>query len=138
MFKLNSDTMFYDYADGQAILINHQTGLYYGASSLASEVLERLLAGKSLAKIAKAVKALPGCPDDIDAKLDAFVNQLKKKQILLDSETKDGGDEPMDEAVLVDGFALTLEEFNEIQDLILADPIHDVDPTQGWPKLKED
>ena len=137
MYKLNSDSMYYDYADGLAILINHQTGTYYATNSLASEVLDRLLAGKSIGKIAEAVKKLPGCPGDIDDKLNEFVNLLKGKQIILDDETKSGGDEPMNKSVLSDGFALEIEEFDEIQDLILADPIHDVDPTQGWPVLKE-
>ena len=45
MYKLNEEKMFYDMADGQAIVINFTTGMYYGTSSLGSAVLDSLLSG---------------------------------------------------------------------------------------------
>ena len=38
----------------------------------------------------------------------------------------------------IDGFTLVLDEFSEVQDLILADPVHDVDVEKGWPVFKEE
>ena len=48
MYKLNEEKMFYDYADGQAVVINYKTGMYYGMGLLASAVLDRIIAGKNI------------------------------------------------------------------------------------------
>ena len=130
--------MFFDMADGQAVVINFVSGMYYGTTALGSAVLERLLKGCAPAEIAGAVKALPDCPADFDARLSAFIAQLRDKEILLDGETRPGGGEELGDMALADGFELTLDEFSEVQDLILADPVHDVDVEQGWPIFKEE
>ena len=55
-------------------------------------------------------------------------------------ETEDAGrDDPVTfgKEALMDGFLLEVSEYAEAQDLILADPIHDVDVDMGWPIMKE-
>lgn len=138
MYKLNEEKMFFDIADGQAVVINFVSGMYYGTTALGSVILDRLVKGCAPEEIAKAVKALSGCPEDFDAQLDAFIVELRDKEILLDGETHPGGGEEIDDMALVDGFGLSLDEFSEVQDLILADPVHDVDVEQGWPIFKEE
>ena len=76
MYKLNDEKMFYDMAEGQAIVINFTSGMYYGTSSLGSAVLDALLAGASVEATLKAIKNLPGCPEDMDAQLTAFIQAL--------------------------------------------------------------
>lgn len=136
MYKLNEEKMFYDMAEGQAIVINFTTGMYYGTSSLGSAVLDSLLAGADLDETCKAVQALPGCPGDMAAQLDAFVGQLLEKEIIVPAEGSGTGC-VIDASALTDGFKLTVDEFAEVQDLILADPVHDVDVEQGWPILND-
>lgn len=136
MFKLNEEKMFYDMAEGQAIVINFTTGMYYGTSSLGSAVLDALLAGAAVEDVCKAIQALPGCPADMEEQLKAFIAQLQEKEILVSGEST-GAACALDASHLADGFALTVDEFAEVQDLILADPVHDVDVEQGWPILNE-
>ena len=62
MYRLNEEKMFFDIADGQAVVINFVSGMYYGTTALGSVILERLLKGCAPAEIAGAVKALPDCP----------------------------------------------------------------------------
>jgi len=137
MYKLNEEKMFYDMADGQAVVINFETGMYYGTSSLASAVLDLLMKNADPSKVLDAVKALDGCPADIDASFKAFIDELIAKAIIVESGSSDDVDISIDAAALADGFALTLNEFSEVQDLLLADPIHDVDVDAGWPVMGE-
>ena len=134
MYKLNEEKMFYDMAEGQAIVINFTTGMYYGTSSPGSAVLDSLLAGAAVEDVCKAIQALPGCPEDIQAQLDTFIGQLLEKEVIVPAEGT-GAPCAIDAASLADGFTLTVDEFAEVQDLILADPVHDVDVEQGWPIL---
>jgi len=134
MYKLNEEKMFYDMAEGQAIVINFTTGMYYGTSSLGSAVLDALLAGTAAEEVCKAIQALPGCPADMAAQLDTFIGLLLEKEIIIPAAGT-GAACTIDAASLADGFKLTVDEFAEVQDLILADPVHDVDVEQGWPIL---
>ena len=137
MYKLNEEKMFYDYADGQAVVINYQTGMYYGMSLLASAILDRIIAGKNVDEIITAVKALPQCPPDIADRVHSFVKELQEKEIIVDGSAASGGAEPLANEVAEDGFDLKLDMFAEMADLLLADPVHDVDMKEGWPKLKD-
>ena len=135
MYKLNDEKMFYDMAEGQAIVINFTSGMYYGTSSLGSAVLDALLSGASVNAALNAVKALPGCPED--TQMDAFIKALFDKEVIVEIDGEGNDTVNIDASALNDGFVLTVDEFTEVQDLIMADPVHDVDVEQGWPILSE-
>lgn len=141
MYRINDRKMYYDMADGQAVVINFETGMYYGMSSLGSAVLDLLLKGSDPTDLAAVLEKVPSCPGDIKERIQAFIQDLMDKEILMDSAEKGSfsvaassvefGREAFD-----DGFQLDLNEYAEAQDLILADPIHDVDVNMGWPIMK--
>lgn len=138
MYRINESKMYYDMADGQAIVINFITGMYYGSSLLGSAALDRLQAGVSPEAVLEALRVLPGCPEDMGEQLDAFIAELINRDILIPGPTNAEGCGPIGGEALEDGFSLTVDEFAEAQDLLLADPVHDVDASQGWPVLRED
>ena len=137
MYKLNEEKMFYDIADGQAVVINFETGMYYGTGTLGSAVLDNLVNGASYASVAAALHGADGCPADIDGKLAAFLDALLGKEILVEAEGE-GGEASFAPAAFADGFEMAVDEFAEVQDLLLADPVHEVDVEKGWPILKDE
>lgn len=139
MYVINEEKMFYDIADGQAIVINFDTGMYYGMSSLGSAVLDLLLKGAKTEEIGAALAVLPGCPTEITERLCSFVNTLLEKGILrsVPDIQKDMIELGFGQEALLDGFKLEVNEYAEAQDLILADPIHEVDVDMGWPIMKK-
>ena len=137
MYKLNEEKMFYDYADGQAVVINYLTGMYYGMNLLSSAILDRIVAGKDVEEIITAVKALPQCPQDIAERVHSFVKELQEAEIIVSGPSVPGGAEPLSREVVEDGFELSLDMFAEMADLLRAEPGHDVDMNEGWPKLKD-
>ncbi len=134
MYKINEEKMFFDFADGLAIVINTSTGMYYGTGLLGSAILGALAEGISPAEIAAKVRENDGCPADFEEKLDAFIAELTAKEILVSGEGS-GKEAAFDPAVFEEGFELSVDEFAELQDLLTADPIHDVDAEMGWPVL---
>lgn len=136
MYRLNEEKMFYDFADGQAVVINYQTGMYYGMNLLGSAILDRIIAGNNVEEIITAVKSLPQCPSDIAERVHNFVKELQETEVIVTGPTVTGGAEPFAKEVAEDGFDLKLDAFAEMSDLLLADPVHDVDMQAGWPKLK--
>ena len=92
------------------------------------------------ARIADEIRKKEGCPEDIGEKIDDFIKTLLKDEILVGSPDDGGAGEPAvigDEAY-ADGFELTVDAYAEAQDLILADPVHEVDVSMGWPVMKEE
>jgi hypothetical protein len=135
-FVLNEAKMFSDIADGIAIVINSETGVYYGMNNFGTAVFENLLQGASTEDILTAAKKLPGAPDDLEQRLQDFVEQLKGFEILMEGEGNGSAD--LDAATLgEDGFALKVQEYNDAQELLLADPIHEVKENKGWAPDKQ-
>ena len=133
---LNEEKMFADITDGIAIVINSETGIYYGMNTLGSAVLENIINGASTENILKALKALPNVPADMEAKLNAFVEELKAKELVIEGGDGSGKANISAEAV-ADAFDLTVDEYSDAQELLLADPIHEVKEDTGWTPEKD-
>lgn len=131
-YKLNETKMFSDIADGVAIVINSETGIYYGMNELGTAVFEKIMAGASTEALGAALAALPDAPDSIQFSLENFIAELKRYEILLDGPAGVQDVTIAPDLAAASGFVMTVQEFNDAQDLLLADPIHEVKPEQGW------
>ena len=139
MYRLNEEKMFFDMSEDQAIIIDSTSGTYYAMNMLASHVFEYLVQGASVESMAEALQQLPDCPADIQVQLESFIAQLLANEIILPdaANTFDG---TVEAAALwfMEGCEFALESFQDMTDLIMADPVHDVDMEFGWPVMKED
>lgn len=124
--------MFADVTDGIAIIINATTGIYYGMNGYGTGIFSNLLAGSSTADVLAAAKALPGAPANVEENLEAFL------QTLLDFEIVIPAGQSSREASLVakdatfDQFVPVCKEYKDVQELLFADPIHEVSEEEGW------
>lgn len=135
-YHLNEEKMFSDIADGVAIIINSETGIYYGLNELGTVVFEKLTAGIPPATCAAALQALAGAPEDMTARIEAFVKALCAYGIIIPGTEQDVS--VSFDAATAEGsnFELTVQEYNDAQELLLADPIHEVKPEDGWQPSK--
>ena len=73
---------------------------------------------------------------EIRAGLGAFVSALAAEQLILPREGPGEGSAPTQEPKPT--FAPPgLRKFTDMQELLLVDPIHDVQPEAGWPLPKD-
>jgi hypothetical protein len=135
-YVLNEDKMFSDIADGIAIVINSETGIYYGMNGFGTMVFENILGGASGQAILAALQQMPGAPDDMPARLGVFIATLLEKELILKGEA--GGEVSLDDEIAKnDSFTLEIKEYDDAQELLLADPIHEVKDDTGWTPEKE-
>ena len=127
-YRLNDTKMFADITDGIAIIINSETGIYYGMNAFGTQVYENLAQGVSADKILEKLKEF-----GVDEMFfNAFVEALVEKEILLPASDT-GAEVNLDfEIAKADKFTLKLKEYNDAQELLLADPIHEVKEDKGW------
>lgn len=135
MYKLNEEKMFYDLADGQAIVINYVSGVYFGFSELGSVILDALIKGADDKAVLCAIQHTSECPADFEKTYGSFLRELEDREILITSP--EAGKEA-DITVRGNDYTLSVNEYAEVQNLLLADPVHDVDVEMGWPVVKED
>lgn len=108
--------------DGEAVVVQLRTGCYYAFNPAASRVWALLQDGRSPATIATAL----GSPAVV-----TFCEQLVAEELVEAA--------PAEAPVAVvadDAFAEhpALQRFTDMQDLLLLDPIHDIDlDGDGWP-----
>lgn len=136
-YALNDEKMFADITDGIAIVINSETGIYYGMNGLGTVVLENILNGSNTDNILAAMQGVEGAPERLGADLQAYVEVLLAKEILIPA---DGTSNPvsLDIAVTMeDAFVMSVDEYNDAQELLLADPIHEVKEDTGWTPEKD-
>ncbi len=130
-YALNDEKMFADVTDGIAIIINSETGIYYGLNALGTAVYENLVKGASTEDIISALKSL-GAPDNVESSLKTFIDEMISKELLITAPSSNASVEINKSAVGEDGFNFTVDEYNDAQELLLADPIHEVKEETGW------
>ena len=127
-YQLNENKMFADITDGIAIIINSETGIYYGMNAFATQIYENLAKGISTEKIWNKIKSFG--VSEIDFK--AFINAIIEKEILISAQESDLEIELDENIAREDKFILEIKEYNDAQELLLADPIHEVKEEEGW------
>ena len=136
-YALNETKMFADISDGIAIIINSETGIYYGMNSFGTTVFENIIHGVSIENIATALKNIANAPADIESRLNTFIDELKEKEIII-AGTDNGNTATIDEsAAKADAFEMSVNEYNDAQEMLLADPIHEVKEDTGWTPEKD-
>ena len=125
-YALNEEKMFADVTDGIAIIINSETGIYYGLNSLGTSVYENLVNGSSTDEILVGLKTIAGCPSDIDEKLNAFIKSMQDYELIVEAPAN-SAEAKIDEAIAKEAnFEFEVKAYDDAQELLLADPIHEV------------
>lgn len=136
-YVLNDDRMFADVTDGIAIIINSETGIYYGLNGLGTSVYENLVNGASVEEILVALKSIAGAPADIESRLNSFISKMIEFELIIESAESSASVEIDSTTASEEDFTLDVSEYNDAQELLLADPIHEVKEETGWTPEKD-
>jgi hypothetical protein len=141
-FRVNTPTVTHETIDGEAVIINLDSGNYYSlvdAGSLIWALVERGASASDLQSMVQ--QTYQGNATDIDRGVQELLAQLQAENLIV----------PVDGAPTVDLTELnqvlpstnghekpsfsapSLNKYSDMQELLLLDPIHDVDDA-GWPK----
>jgi hypothetical protein len=120
--------------DGEVVIIDLTSGTYYSLRGPGARAWDGLAAGWSAAEVEADLRTgfdVDG--RDVGAELDAFVATLLVEGLLVEG-TADAPTGPPGPFEHREPWApLSLETFTDMQELILLDPVHEVQPNEGWP-----
>ena len=134
-FRLNEPLVASQEIDGETILIHFDSGRYFCANPTGSAIVAQLRLGASIAETGESLHARYVI-DEPAAKqaVAGFVEVLFAEGLIVPDAVVTS---PAAATTKVDGDRLPfqhpeLQKFDDLQDLLMLDPIHDVDQA-GWP-----
>lgn len=132
-FSMNSPNIVGEKFDEEVVLVNLNSGIYYSLRENAAKIWTLLTMGYSASQIiALYQQHCSESSEAIASQIGQFIDQLIDQDLLL-ATRRDliEVEEPFLQSIGLYTIP-TLEIFSDMQDILLLDPVHDVDE-RGWP-----
>jgi hypothetical protein len=141
MYQINTPAVVSEIIDGEAVIMNLKSGNYYSTEGVGSMLWHGIGLGKTYPQLLDLVKtAFSTVPENLAAAIDPFIDELMTHALIREIPAEGAG-ALSDELKLthVNGSgefrAPVLNVYPDMKDLLVLDPIHDVDEV-GWPTTK--
>ena len=140
-FKINIPRITSQTIDDEVIIIDLQNGAYYSLTMAGASVWSGIENGRFSDEITALIAAqYDGDQEMIEGSIEQFLSGLLAEELILVSESRELGDFAAALPTVASNgrprfVPPSLQKFTDMQDLLMLDPIHEVDET-GWPMLK--
>ena len=142
-FRVNTPTVTHETIDGEAVIINLDSGNYYSLVDVGSFIWGLVEKGASAGEVQDLVlQTYQGNATDVDRGVQELLAQLQQENLIVPADetgaldlsevlrSNNGHEKPSFNPP-------SLHKYSDMQELLLLDPIHDVDDA-GWPKPNPD
>jgi hypothetical protein len=140
IFKPNAPAVVSEIIDGEAVIMHLKSGNYYSTEHVGSQIWAWIERGCSRSQMLDRMRVqYPVSLSELAASLDAFLAQLVAQDLVREvtgaPTTVATADSPPTNGAARAFAAPQLNVYSDMKDLLLLDPIHDVDQV-GWPTRK--
>jgi hypothetical protein len=139
-YRINAPRIAFEHIQDETIIIDFESGTYFSISGIGCEIWELLSGGLDVSSIQQIAKrSFSGAATDIDEGIMQFVDELLQADLIRDAgESSPAASEEQvsPSAVKREYVRPILNRYTDMKDLLLLDPIHEVDD-QGWPIQKK-
>jgi hypothetical protein len=145
-FRVNSPKIVHETIDDEVVMIDFDTGNYYSLDKVGAEIWGHIARGASVGQIARALAECYGTPDGVMGEaVHGLVAELQAENLIIEDragrpQTQSGSGLPAQltaETALSPFEPPVLHKYTDMQELLLLDPIHEVDES-GWPSVRRD
>lgn len=143
-FILNKPYIVHETIEGETIVMNLKNGFYYSFDGIGPAIWELILHGASSDEIINLMEeTFPEPGFDMKSVVLEFIGLLKENEIIFDEPARDSKSieffrEQLNQSNVFSGISVRkplFHRFTDMRDVLLLDPIHDVD-VKGWPEPK--
>ena len=128
-YSINAPDVVAEDFGGQTVILNLANGHYFSLQGIASPLWALLLDGHTPHHILDSMERSRA--DMVDAS-SRFIGRLVELDLIVPRAVAAQPAGPID--ATWDGASPEIDVFDDLAELIFADPIHDVDEQAGWPK----
>ncbi|MEM1111625.1 MAG: PqqD family peptide modification chaperone [Pseudomonadota bacterium] len=133
-YILNQSEFASERFDDEVIVLNTANGTYYALTGSAPQIWAPLIQGTAVSAVAAHVAEAAGVDvARVSGELSAFVAALEAENILLAADSAAKQSEALDLAAGADYQGFVWDKHADLDELLVLDPIHEVDPQKGWP-----
>ncbi|ESY46083.1 PqqD family protein [Mesorhizobium sp. RSR380A] len=135
VYAVASKDIVFESFDGEAVVLDLSNGKYFGFSDSGSRVWQALSSGVATEALVGAAAAAAKISL---ADLESFVARLLDFGLLAPAETPAqplSGE--LSSALAASNEQLKVDVHDDLADLIIVDPIHEVEEPLGWPAVKQ-
>lgn len=139
-YRVN-DQVINETIDGEAVMINLATGNYYSLDRVGAEIWEYITRAAPTSEIVHSLcLRYEASPEEVEMATLRLEAELLDEGLIVVCEGDSGTKERPPVSAAPDVRAPfqppTLQKFSDMQDLILLDPVHEVD-ARGWPHVSD-
>lgn len=122
--------------DGEALLIAFETGAYFSARGTGAAIIEAVLDAKPVSRIIGGFTPTDSFPrEEIERLVTLFMQELRNEGLVVVAPPFEGASDLQEQEFGRLAFdPPVLEKYRDLEDLLVLDPIHDVDAA-GWPSV---
>jgi hypothetical protein len=127
-YRINSPAVIHETIDDEVVIINLDKGHYYSLDGCGARIWKGLVAGAPLAAIQSGFEGEAAL---VESGVSALAAELEHEGLIVAADADAPAGEPETEPSLAFE-PVTLQRYSDMEELLLLDPIHEVDQ-QGWP-----
>lgn len=130
-YEVSGANIVYEVFDEEVVVVNLNSGKYYSIRNIAAYIWKAIIASLAIEIIIEHLsERYPTASEDISKDVFTFVDLMVKEGLLKASQNQ-----PKEHQLSLPSVNYgvpTLEIFSDMQEILLLDPVHDVDES-GWP-----
>jgi hypothetical protein len=138
-FRVNTPDVTHEVIDDEAVIINLETGHYYSLQLVGAEIWTLVAATASIGAIVDHLTQGYACErSEVESIVSSLIAQLREERLIVPLEAGHPATLPRPISSVRPQRPLQvprLQKFTDMQELLLLDPIHEVDD-RGWPHRK--
>ena len=143
-FTINTPKVIHETFDDEVVIVNLGSGNYYSVNNVGADIWRLIERGVLMDDMIEGIGHLyEGSRGEIERAVDSLVDELQREGLIVPAPTTEPestrGQRPSPDVESKAGrrpFEMPmLQKYTDMQELMLLDPIHEVDET-GWPSTK--
>ena len=138
-YRVDRSKIIFEAFEDETVLINLDSGSYYSFPGSGALIWDLISSGRSIGEVvAQLQQRFPDATDEIEICVLDFIGKLVEERLVLEQDAGDleaialGEQPPLRKGTESKFEKPCLQKYSDMQDLLLLDPIHEVDE-MGWP-----
>jgi len=135
-FKVNGRDIAHETIDGETVIVNLKSGCYYSSDQVGVVIWNLIVKGITFGEIIDVLTRRYNLGrEEITQSTKDMIAELQEEELIVQDES--GVSNEVEKELLTEDDKIefvppVLHKYEDMQDLLLLDPIHEVDET-GWP-----
>lgn len=138
LYRIDTSRVVSEMLDNEVIIIDLLEGYYYSLNNTGSALWVGIEQGFTLPQLLTYFsERYEAAPEMVKSSIESFIARLKELSLITEETTATAPEVESYTGSKEQFFMPALQQFQDMQEMLLADPIHDIDEKTGWPTLKQ-